>query len=170
MEPSVTHPFKISTLIFVTNQRSEYLLIQRKKAPNKGCWSPIGGKLEMSIGESPYECARRETKEEIGLELLDSDLHCFGYISEKSFEDSSHWLMFLFKCKSTIQQLPTAISEGSFGFFSRSEIDQLKIPASDRKLVWPYYDQYSEGFVGLRANCSSTNKLEIIEELKIVGN
>ena len=78
--------------------------------------------------------------------------------------------MFLFKCKRTIQQLPTAISEGSFGFFSRSEIDQLKIPASDRKLVWPYYDQYSEGFVGLRANCSSTNKLEIIEELKIVGS
>ncbi|MGB0419262.1 MAG: NUDIX hydrolase [Opitutales bacterium] len=170
MEPSVTHPFKISTLIFVTNQRSEYLLIQRRKAPNKGCWSPIGGKLEMSIGESPYECARRETKEEIGLELLDSDLHCFGYISEKSFEDSGHWLMFLFKCKPTIQQLPTAISEGSFGFFSRSEIDQLKIPASDRKLVWPYYDQYSEGFVGLRANCSSTNKLEIIEELKIDGS
>lgn len=124
----------------------------------------------MSIGESPYECARRETKEEIGLELLDTDLHCFGYISEKCFEDSGHWLMFLFKCKRTIQQLPTAISEGSFGFFSRSEIDQLKIPASDRKLVWPYYDQYSEGFVGLRANCSSTNKLEIIEELKIVGS
>lgn len=124
----------------------------------------------MSIGESPYECARRETKEEIGLELLDSDLHCFGYISEKSFEDSGHWLMFLFKSKRRIQQLPTAISEGSFGFFTRSEIDQLQIPASDRKLVWPYYDQCSDGFVGLRANCSSKNKLEIIEELKIVGN
>ena len=124
----------------------------------------------MPIGESPYECARRETKEEIGLELLDSDLHCFGYISEKSFEDSGHWLMFLFKCKRTIQHIPTAISEGNFGFFTRSEIDQLKIPPSDRKLVWPYYDQYSEGFVGLRANCSSTNKLEIIEELKIVGS
>ena len=48
----------------------------------------------MSIGESPYECARRETKEEISLELQDSDLNCFGYISEKSFEDSGHWPMF----------------------------------------------------------------------------
>ena len=170
MEPAVTHPFKISTLIFVTNQRSEYLLIQRRKSPNKGCWSPIGGKLEISIGESPYECARRETKEEIDLELQDSDLHCFGYISEKSFEDSGHWLMFLFKCKRPIKQLPSTISEGSFGFFTRSEIDQLKIPASDRKLVWPYFDQYSDGFVGLRANCSSKNKLDIIEELKISGS
>lgn len=170
MEPALTHPFKISTLIFVTNQRSEHLLIQRKKSPNKGCWSPIGGKLEMSIGESPYECARRETKEEIGLELLDSDLHCYGYISEKSFEDSGHWLMFLFKCKRQIQELPKAISEGKFSFFTRSEINQLSIPASDRKLVWPYYDQYSDGFVGLRANCGSKNKLEIIEELKIGSN
>ena len=75
----------------------------------------------MSIGESPYECARRETLEEIGLKLLDSDLHCFGYISEKSFEDSGHWLMFLFKCKRTIEQLPTAISEGALAFFAFSD-------------------------------------------------
>ena len=170
MSEARIHPFKISTLIFVTNERSELLLIQRNKSPNKGCWSPIGGKLEMSIGESPYECARRETKEEIGLELEDSDLHCFGYISEKSFEDSGHWLMFLFKCKRTLQQRPSTISEGCFNFFTRSEIDQLTIPASDRKLVWPYYDHYADGFVGLRANCSSKNKLEIIEELKIEGN
>ena len=169
MRPDIGYPFKISTLIFVTNNHAENLLIQRQKSPNKGCWSPIGGKLEMSLGESPYECAKRETKEEIGLVIEDSDLHCFGYISEKNFEDSGHWLMFLFKCKRPIQQLPSPISEGSFKFFARSEIDQLAIPASDRLLVWPYYDKYSDGFVGLRANCGSKNKLEITEELLIGG-
>ena len=112
MRPDIGYPFKISTLIFVTNNHAENLLIQRQKSPNKGCWSPIGGKLEMSLGESPYECAKRETKEEIGLVIEDSDLHCFGYISEKNFEDSGHWLMFLFKCKRPIQQLPSPISEG----------------------------------------------------------
>ena len=64
-----TLPFKISTLVFVHNALGHQLLIQRKKAPNLGCWSPIGGKLDMSAGESPYECARRETEEEIGLQV-----------------------------------------------------------------------------------------------------
>ena len=90
-------PFKISTLIFTHNSQGQQLLIKRKKAPNLGCWSPIGGKLDMPVGESPYECARRETEEEIGLRLDDGDLHCFGYISEKSYEGEGHWLMFLFE-------------------------------------------------------------------------
>ena len=101
---SIALPFKISVLVFVHNNFNEHLLIRRNKAPNKGCWSPIGGKLEMHQGESPYECARRETKVEIGLSLVDSDLHCFGYISEKSYEGTGHWLMFLFNCKKKIKQ------------------------------------------------------------------
>lgn len=163
------HPFKISTLIFVTNEASELLLIRRKKSPNKACWSPIGGKLEMPIGESPYECARREAYEEIALDLQDTDLHCFGYISEKNFENSGHWLMFLFNCKRRIHALPASIDEGDFAFFKRAEIDQLAIPPSDRKLIWPYYDQYSNGFIGLRANCGSEQGLHIVEELTIRG-
>lgn len=95
---------------------SGFLLIQRAKAPNKGCWSPIGGKLDMERGESPYECARRETLEEVGLCLTDNDLHCFGYISEKHYEDQCHWLMFLFHCRVQLDQLPAAIDEGKFAF------------------------------------------------------
>ena len=62
-------PFKISVLVFVRDDDGRHLLIRRAKEPNKDCWSPIGGKLEMSEGESPFECAVRETKEEIGLDL-----------------------------------------------------------------------------------------------------
>ncbi len=64
-------PFKISCLIFITNKKGENLLIKRNKSPNKNCWSPIGGKLNMHLGESPYECARRETREEVNLGLED---------------------------------------------------------------------------------------------------
>ena len=128
-------PFKISALIFIRNAAGEHLLIQREKAPNKGCWSPIGGKLDMQLGESPYECARREAEEEVGLKLADQDLHCFGYISEKSYEGASHWLMFLFDCRISTNSLPSAIDEGHFEFFSREAIDQLNIPATDHTLV-----------------------------------
>ena len=119
-----TLPFKISTLVFIRNTAEELLLIQRTKSPNKGCWSPIGGKLNQEIGESPYECARRETLEETGLQVSDTDLHCFGYISEKSYEGTNHWLMFLFDCRISTDTLPTTIDEGCFRFYNRKAIDQ----------------------------------------------
>ena len=95
-------------------------MIKRKKPPNKNCWSPIGGKLDMENGESPYECAIRETREEINLKLNHNDLKCFGYISEKNYEGMGHWLMFLFKSMVNIETTPKAIDEGEFDFFLAS--------------------------------------------------
>ena len=169
MEKTIsTLPFKISCLVFITNKRGDNLLIKRKKAPNKNCWSPIGGKLDMHLGESPYECARRETREEINLDLQDEDLSCFGYISEKNYEGSAHWLMFLFKSNILLETVPKAIDEGSFNFFSRSEINQIAIPETDKTLLWPYYDSHREGFIGLRANCNPKNQLQLIEEISLL--
>ena len=161
-------PFKISCLVFVTNQKGDHLLIRRNKSPNKNCWSPIGGKLNMTLGESPYECARRETLEEINLDLRDEDLNCFGYISEKSYEGSGHWLMFLFNSKVLIEKIPKEINEGSFGFYSRSKIDKLAIPETDKTLLWPYYDTHKNGFIGLRANCNPKNQVELVEEISLL--
>lgn len=159
-------PFKISTLVFIRNAEGQHLLIERQKSPNLGCWSPIGGKLDMTTGESPYECARRETQEETGLPLSDKDLHCFGYISEKSYEGTGHWLMFLFHCLKPISDLPQTIDEGHFAFFSREAINDLKIPETDRTLLWPYFDNYQNGFVGLRADCQPGGHLKVTEELQ----
>ena len=115
--------FKISCLLFARNKNSQILLLQRKKAPNKGLWSPPGGKLEMSLGESPVECAKRESFEEMGLELHDRDLQLFGYVSEKNYEGNGHWLMFLFE--RIPPDLPSSINEGTFQFF-RAEADCLR--------------------------------------------
>lgn len=43
------------------------LLIKRRFEPNKGRWSLPGGLLE--VGEDPAEAARREVREELGLEV-----------------------------------------------------------------------------------------------------
>ena len=159
--------FKISVLIFVRDEAGKLLLIERKKEPNKGAWSPIGGKLEMPLGESPFECAMRETKEEIGLELAEKDLHLFAMISEKAYEGSGHWLMFLFDCKKRIAALPKEIDEGKFRFFTRDEIDAIKIPETDKKFLWNFWDANREGFTALRADCNPANKLEAVIEQSI---
>jgi 8-oxo-dGTP diphosphatase len=157
-------PFKISVLVFVRNEAGEILLIERTKEPNKGCWSPIGGKLEMQLGESPYECAIRETEEEIGLQLTEHDLHLFCMISEKGYEGKTHWLMFLFDCLKPIHDLPPTIDEGQFSFFKESAIDDLPIPETDRKLLWDIYKQGRSGFTALRANCFDGIPQDVVVE------
>lgn len=157
---------KISCLLFIRNIKNQLLLLKRSNSPNKGTWSPPGGKLNMPSGESPFECAKREALEETGLVLSDEDLSLFGYVSEKGYENDCHWLMFLFDCQKTISETPKAFEEGYFGFFDRADINRLKIPQSDHQLVWPFYDSRSKGFWGIKADCSEPNNIKIKIESK----
>ena len=156
--------YKIAVLVFIHNEAGEQLLLHRAKAPNLGRWTPIGGKLETSTGESPFECAVRETAEETGHRIAATDLHLFGMIAEKAYEGQSHWLLFLFCCTRAIAELPPAMDEGHFGFFSRDAIDTLPLPDTDRTALWPIYDRHRDGFVAMRADCDRTAALRITIE------
>ena len=156
--------YKIAVLVFIENEAGEQLLLLRGKSPNLGCWTPIGGKLETAMGESPFECAVRETGEETGHIITTNDLHLFGIIAEKAYEGESHWLLFLFRCNRPIAALPPPMAEGRFGFFSRADIEKLDLPATDRTALWPIYDEHREGFVALRADCDPAKKLAVTVE------
>jgi 8-oxo-dGTP diphosphatase len=162
MAPALTH--KIAVLVFIKNDTGEHLLLLRAKPPNLGAWSPIGGKLETSAGESPFECAARETAEETGHMITPDDLHLFAMISEKAYEGDAHWLLFLFECKRPITFLPPAMAEGRFGFFSREAITTLPLPETDRTALWPIYDHHHHRFVALRADCHPSSPLQITVE------
>jgi 8-oxo-dGTP diphosphatase len=158
--------YKIAVLVFLENQAGQQLLMLRAKPPNLGVWSPIGGKLETALGESPFECAVRETWEETGHRVNAADLHLFAMIAEKAYEGQAHWLMFLFRCRKPLASLPPDIIEGKFGFFSRQEVDQLPLPETDRTALWPIYDRYRERFVALKADCAPGKPIAVeIEEI-----
>lgn len=164
MTPALS--YKIAVLVFLENAAGEHLLLLRAKPPNLGVWSPIGGKLETAVGESPFECAVRETEEETGLVVTTADLHLFAMIAEKAYEGESHWLMFLFRCRRPIAALPAEIAEGRFGFFSRDAIRELPVPETDRNALWPIYDRYRDKFVSLRADCAPGKPVVVeIEEI-----
>ena len=166
---SVAHfPYKIAVLVFLENEKGEQLLLHRAKAPNLGAWSPIGGKLELATGESPFECAVRETFEETCLRISTSDLHLFAMIAEKAYEGQGHWLLFLFRCRKPIAQLPPDIAEGRFGFFSRAALEKLPLPETDRSALWPIFDRYKDQFVALRADCMPGQPLKVEIE-QVVG-
>jgi 8-oxo-dGTP diphosphatase len=156
--------YKLAVLVFIENSAGEQLLLLRAKAPNLGVWSPIGGKLETALGESPFECAVRETREETGFAVQASDLHLFAQIAEKAYEGQAHWLLFLFRCRRPIAALPPDIDEGRFGFFSRAAIDRLPIPETDRTALWPIYDRYRDRFVALKADCQPGRPVQVVVE------
>ena len=162
-------PYKLAVLVFLENKSGDHLLLLRAKPPNLGVWSPIGGKLETATGESPFECAVRETFEETGLRVRTPDLHLFAMIAEKAYEGQAHWLMFLFRCKVPLDALPPAISEGKFAFFSRAAIDALPIPETDRNALWPIYDRYRDGFVALKADCAPGKPIAVEVEETLDG-
>ena len=90
-------PFQIAVLCYLYDESGEVLMLHRAKSPNEGMFSPIGGKLETTIGESPHDCAAREILEEAGLTVTPDQLHLTGIVSETAYESEHHWLIFLYE-------------------------------------------------------------------------
>lgn len=162
-------PHKIATLLYCFNERDEILLLERTQEPNRDLWSPPGGKLHSDTGESPYACACREAREELGLQLAPADLGLTGLVSEHGYEGSAHWLMFLFEVKSRLTTIPPPMREGRFEFFTRESLTRLKLPQTDREQVWPLFWQHRGGFFAAHCHChASGDNNWIIEESRAV--
>jgi 8-oxo-dGTP diphosphatase len=146
-------PYKVATLLYCFNQRDDVLLLERTQEPNRGFWSPCGGKLKMDVGESPYACASREAAEELGIKVRMADLHLTGLVSEHGYQGRTHWLMFLFEVKMRLNTVPPAHAEGQFQFFPREALASLKIPRTDREQIWPWFWQHRGGFFAAHCHC-----------------
>jgi 8-oxo-dGTP diphosphatase len=146
-------PYKVATLLYCFNEQDQVLLIERAQEPNLGFWSPCGGKLHMHTGESPYVCACREGREELGVALTPADLHLAGIVSEHGYQGQSHWLMFLFEVTRKLSDVPPPHKEGRFGFFSRAELGTIRVPQTDAERIWPWFWEHRGGFFAAHCHC-----------------
>ncbi|MDB6064208.1 MAG: hydrolase [Pedosphaera sp.] len=153
-------PYKIATLLYCFNERDEVLLLERAQEPNRGMWSPCGGKLHTDTGESPYACGCREAWEEMGLKLSPTDLHLTGIISEQGYHGQSHWLMFLFEVKPKLMFLPPPHREGVFKFLPRAELGSVKMPQTDLEQIWPLFWRHRGGFFAASCHCHADGQYE----------
>jgi 8-oxo-dGTP diphosphatase len=163
-------PYKIATLLYSFNERGEILLLERTREPNRGLWSPPGGKLHTEIGESPFACACREALEELELKLSPDDLRLTGLISEHGYEGQAHWLIFLFEIKPRLKSLPPPHREGRFQFFAPEDLPRLKLPQTDRQQVWPLFWRHRGGFFAAHCHCHSDGTDEWTIEASIPPN
>ena len=156
----MSQPYKIATLLFCFDEEGRVLLLRRNQDPNKGLWSPCGGKLKTAEGESPYDCAVRELREVTGMVLDTEKLHLDVVVSEQGLEGHSHWLMFLFEVKRRFQEAPAPHPEGEFRFFSRAEMEGLLMPQTDWDYIWPLFWKYRSGFFSARCRMLPGGKFE----------
>ncbi len=138
------------------------LLIRRRREPNYGLCSPIGGKLDMASGESPAQCARREIMEEAGIDVPIERLRLGAIISECAFEGKGHWLMFYYRVMGAVEVVPRDIGEGTLEWFRPEEIDGLPLPETDRRIIWPMIRKHERpdgtpGFFTLHIDCSKVD-------------
>lgn len=147
-------PYKVATLLYCFDTQDRVLLLKRAFEPNRGLWSPCGGKLRMDAGESPYACACREAGEELGLAISPGELHLTGLVSESGYQGQAHWLMFLFEVKRRLTALPPEHREGRFEFMTRERVEALvEAPQTDRERIWPWFWRYRGGFFAAHCRC-----------------
>jgi 8-oxo-dGTP diphosphatase len=102
----------------------------------------------------------------MGLLLAPRDLHLTGLVAEQGYQGQSHWLMFLFEVKPRLAALPLPHPEGRFGFFARSVLEGLALPATDREQIWPLFWRHRGGFFAASCRCQADGTHEwTVEEL-----
>jgi 8-oxo-dGTP diphosphatase len=153
-------PYRLACLCDLRDKDGRVLLLHRKKAPNLGLCSPIGGKLDVALGESPAQCAQREIAEEAGLDVPLDRLHLMGLISEQAFEGRGHWLLFLYRVLGPVWVEPHDMREGRLDWFDPGQLESLALPESDRNVIWPLIRRHENsgpgggpGFFAVHIDC-----------------
>lgn len=149
-----TLPYKIGVLCYLYNERGELLLLHRAQEPNRGLYSPIGGKLHMHEGESPLACALREIEEEVELQLTPADLHLTGIVSETAYQHENHWLLFLYEVNRPVTVTRMTFREGTLEWHPWADIPALALPETDRHVIYPLVHRFHGGFFHVHIDCS----------------
>ena len=175
-------PYKIAVLVYIYNDAGDLLLLHRRKPPNRDLFSPIGGKLEQAIGESPFACAIREIDEEVGIRVNLEDIRLVGIVSERAFNGgganssdgpSAHWLMFCFEVSRRLNFPGREIPEGRLEWVSPTRIATLDIPKTDREIIWPLVREYSrvlkpavskDAYFSVHIDCTDADHFRVTHE------
>lgn len=160
-------PYRIATLCYLFDQDGRVLLLHRHKSPNINLYSPIGGKLEQGDGESPTACALREIHEEADIELTCNDLHLTGIVSERSYEGECHWLMFCYEVTRPVEVTRTHLPEGQLEWFNLDQVMSLRIPETDREIIWPLFLKHRSGFFAVHIDCTDEGMKWTLEQSEL---
>ena len=117
-------PADIATLLFIV-QEQQILLIRKKRGLGKGKINAPGGKLDA--GETPIECAIRETREELLIDVQNPE-YCGEHLFQ--FVDGYSLRVFVYRAEIYSGQ-PTETDEAVPLWFSLDEIPYAEMWEDD---------------------------------------
>lgn len=126
--------FKLTTLCYV-EQDGKYLMLYRNKKKldqSEGKWLGVGGKLED--GESPVECAVRETYEETGLKL--EKIYYRGMVTFVS-DECENEMMYLYTSDTFSGEVNEVCSEGELKWIPKDKVLELPAWEGDKHFLKP---------------------------------
>jgi 8-oxo-dGTP diphosphatase len=112
---------KVGAAIIITKD-DRVLLMKRKGVHGTGTWSTPGGHLDF--GETPEQCAAREAKEEVGLDVIDIR---FRAITNDVFEEYGKHYITIWMDGRSISGEPTIAAEeevAEIGWFAWNSLPQ----------------------------------------------
>lgn len=138
---------ELVTCVMIQNSESGEVLVQNRKRKYPG-WSFPGGHVER--GESFYDCAVREVKEETGLDV--KNLKYCGIVHWVNRENDERYLCFMYKAMEFDGELIAETDEGEQFWLNVDEL--LATPkekfSSEHYAFSPLFHEcgkYSEAFV-----------------------
>ena len=117
---------------FIHDEGGKVLMIKRKFEPNKGRWSLPGGLVE--VGETLEEAARREVREEVGIDVtLEGVLQVVDeVITDENDRVKYHFILIDY----LMSPLSTAITlndeSEEFAWFEPEQVDGLDVTKNTR--------------------------------------
>lgn len=129
---------KPTTALILENDKREILLTNRKINPQKGWWDLPGGFVEK--GEDIENCARREAKEELGVDIYDLK-YLRSFPSKYLYQGKNNDVLgfaFTGKVKS-FDKMKAGDDVAGFKFFLKDKIPFEKIALDDVKKALKYY-------------------------------
>ncbi|MBN65958.1 MAG: 8-oxo-dGTP diphosphatase MutT [Rickettsiales bacterium] len=117
--------------VALIDEDGRILLAQRPEGKSlAGMWEFPGGKIEAN--ETPEEALRREIREELAIELCDSCLQAFTFVTHE-YDDFS-LMMLLYLCRNW-EGIPKAMEDQELCWRRPSEMHTLPMPPADIPLV-----------------------------------
>jgi len=122
-----------STLVYV-RRGDATLMLRKARGHQQGKWNGLGGKAEP--GEMPEACARREVREEAGLEVERLDYR--GMIVFPRFDGLNDWYVWIYLA--TARGEPVAGAEGELAWIPTDRVGELDVHEGDRVFL-PWLDR-----------------------------
>ena len=121
----------ISLLTHVYALQAGRVLLQQDKPPLSGYWIAPGGKVES--GESPYEAAVRELREETGLQA--EKLVLRGIVTMVAQETGETSVHLLYACNEFTGELQTETNEGRVSWQHLHRVFSLPMPEANQRFL-----------------------------------